>query len=315
MYVMETRTIMKLMVWFISYSSITYAHSSQNLTGHYEMPASSNRCSAETLDNSPGNAYIWHCFTGDAYGYSPTLEIVQNGLQICGTYTECGSYNCNKIYSGPLAGRIENNQLLFYWTNGHRNEVSAELIRYEILKNGLKEIQTKSKTPSLIVRSKLLKNPSVVAQCNPVFPKEVMITADSDLNVKGILSEAQTKFVGLTQKQYIAPPAKHRIKFSKKPADFEWRDQRTSANFVVRQLTLVNDTNRSWTVEVVHPDACTEFLSSSYNKNKDLISKKGNSIEIERNQKIDLNSCNGSVWTFENKIACPTMQCSESCKC
>ena len=95
-----------------------YAMAHIDLTGHYELPPV-KVCKLSDIENTYGPAYNHHCFSGDAYGYSPVLRLVQNGKMICGSYFECGGINCSKVYSGEVAGMVENNTISLFWTNGH----------------------------------------------------------------------------------------------------------------------------------------------------------------------------------------------------
>jgi hypothetical protein len=303
------------MLWLVLSMSISYAFAMQNLTGHYEGLPSHSTCNIENLENNPGTVYIQHCFTGNAYGYSPTLELVQNGSLVCGTYFECGDLNCSKFYGGPIAGKIEKNQLFIYWADGHHMGGPAELSRYVILKNGLRDFDSKSKQPTFVARSKQLRNPSVITQCNPIFPKDVFITEQGELNVKGWPHE-QIEFTKLAQKKYASSPRSYSISLTDKVNNVEWRDKRNTSNFIIRQLVVTNNSKRPWTISVDHPETCRDYLNDYYNKKKDLLnSTSATELVIESFQKIKLNSCNGSVWTFENAIACPAMQCLKGCKC
>ena len=300
------------------FSASNYALAQGSLTGHYEaQPIRS--CSLSQLEDSKGVAYNHHCFTGNAYGYSEVLEVVQNGKMICGRYFQCGGFNCNKVYDGEIAGVVENGKLNLFWTNGHQSNVPAETLAFRIVKGGLVGELAKSNEPSLIKRSSTLKNSQIYANCVPKFSEQVLVSSEYALNVSGILKADQVVFTNLAQKQFASNPSTKRIALTNSKTATQWTDVRAAGNYVIRKLVITNHSNKPLSVDVEHPESCSEFLKSSYNKRKDLgyfSSENGNEDEIQPMQTVSVASCSGSVWRIAKTLpACPKFQCLESCKC
>lgn len=296
-----------------------------DLTGHYEAPPT-NRCSLELLNHpDAGNAYKWHCFTGNAYGYSRTLSLIQNGQKLCGVYFECGGVNCNKIYSGLLAGVVNNDLVTIYYGNGHRGDAEAERLDLRVVKGGLVDADSKKNEATLVSRSSQIKLPTAKQQCNPDIPSRVMLSASGDLMVSGILGEEQSQFINLQQKNFASAPIKKTINLTQKNSDFGWRDTRHDSNSVLRELLVTNNSRKNWTVSVEYTDACREFLASWYHKKfrKPLAQtdefRSGDAVEIKPGEKIRADSCLDSQWRFEKapemQKMCPPYQCLEGCKC
>jgi hypothetical protein len=294
----------------------------RDLTGHYETPPT-KQCSSELLNHpEAGNAYKWHCFTGNAYGYSRTLSLIQNGRKLCGVYFECGGINCNKIYSGSLAGQIKGDKVTIYYSNGHRGDTEAEQLDFRIVKDGLVEADSKHNEATLISRSSQMKFPNAKLLCNPAIPSRVMLSAQGDLMVSGILDEQQSQFANLKQRNFASAPLKKAINLSQGKSDFGWRDVRQNSNYVLRELVVTNGSRKNWIVSVEYSDACREFLGSSYHKEfrKPLPQtdefRSGDGIEIKPGGKIQADSCFDSQWRFEKaQKMCPPYQCLEGCKC
>ena len=297
-------------------SAGTCARAADNLTGHYEaQPIKS--CSSSELENSIGVTYHHHCFTGDAYGNSRVLQVVQNGKNICGTYTECGGFNCGKFYSGEIAGLVENEKLSLFWTNGHKADGPAEILSFRVVKGGLVDDSEKSSQPSLVKRSPTLKNSQISASCVPKFPAQVRLGSSGELNIAGMLQADQVGFTNLAQKKYASAPKTKRIVLVSYKPKIMWADVRAANNFVIRKLVLANTTKKPWTVEAEHPDTCREFLRSSYNKRKNLVELSDvGEHEIQPGQTVSVASCNGSVWRLAKTLpACPKFFCLKDCKC
>lgn len=312
----------QLLLYAVIVFSVQVNSLARDLTGHYETPPT-KRCSSELLNHpEAGNAYKWHCFTGNAYGYSRTLSLIQNGQKLCGVYFECGGVNCNKIYSGVLAGEIKSDLVTIYYGNGHRGDAEAERLDFRVVKGGLVDADSKKNEATLVSRSSQMKLPTAKQLCNPDIPSRVMLSASGDLMVSGILGEEQSQFINLQQRNFASAPIKKTINLTQSNSDFGWRDTRRDSNSVLRELLVINTSRRNWIVSVEYSDACREFLSSSYHKEfrKPLPQtdefRSGDGIEIKPGQKVLADSCLDSQWRFEKtQKTCPPYQCLEGCKC
>ena len=299
-------------------AACNYALAQGSLTGHHEAPPIRS-CSLSQLEDSKGVAYNHHCFTGNAYGYSRVLQTVQNGKMICGSYFQCGGFDCNKVYDGEIAGIVENDKLNLFLANGHRSDEPAEMRTFRIVKGGLAEELAKSSEPSLVKRSSTLKTSQIYATCIPKFPEQVRVNSEYALNVSGLVKADQIKFTNLLQKKYASSPSTKQIVLTTNKTASQWTDVRAAGNFVIRKLVITNQSNKPLSVDVEHPESCREFLKSSYNERKDLVSffsENGIEDTVQPRQTVSVASCSGSIWRIAKTLpACPKFQCLESCKC
>jgi hypothetical protein len=293
----------------------------RDLTGQYEV-SPTKRCSSKLLNSENlGNAYKWHCFTGNAYGYSPVLNLIQNGQKLCGTYSECGGYDCNKAYSGELVGLIKGNKVTIYYANGHHFGGEAEKLEFLVVSGGLAYGHKTLSTASLIIRSRQMKYPSSKKLCNPETLDKVMIDENYGLRVEGALKEDQSQFINLKQSKFAAEPPTKTINLAGYKNPFEWHDARKDANSVLREVVVNNTSQKNWVASVEYSDACREFLGSYYHEQyKKPLSKtlqlRTDEVEIKPGERIRADSCIGSKWRFSiAEKMCPPYQCLESCKC
>lgn len=297
----------------------------RDLTGYYEAPPT-RQCASELLNHpDAGNAYKWHCFTGNAYGYSRTISLIQHGQKLCGVYFECGGVNCNKIYSELLAGVIKSDLVTIYYGNGHRGGVEAESLDFRVVEGGLVDAGSKRNEATLVSRSNRMKLPTAKQLCNPDIPSRVMLDAQGDLMVSGILGEEQSQFINLQQRNFASAPINKTINLTQNKSDFDWRDARQNGNSVLRELLVINNSRKNWTVSVEYTDACREFLAGWYHKKfrKPLAQtdefRSGDRVEIKPGGRIQADSCLDSQWRFEKaqemQKMCPPYQCLEGCKC
>lgn len=292
------------------------ADARNNLTGHYEAPPRQG-CDESNFIPDLGPAYLNYCFTGNAYGYSPVLQLVQNGQLICGTYFECGGRNCNKVYSGAIAGSVKKNELQVYWANGHFQDGLALQLNFRAVRGGLVESNNKSSQPTLVKRSSKLKGLNLVKLCKPELSQTVLVNSDFELDLENVLKPEQIEFVNLAQKKYALPPQPKILTISNQSKKIGWIDERITDNYVIRSIQIFNKSNYSWVIEYEHPEACQEFLRSSDHGRKN---KAANLLESGREilpgDIVQIASCNGSRWSLEQSLpACPKFQCLESCKC
>lgn len=292
----------------------SHASDVTNVTGSYGIVGT---CSDKDMEDNPGEIYVRHCFLGEKYVVTASMWLVQNGNSVCGYYSECGGFNCGKVYMGQMIGRVTGNTLTLFAESGHQEEGVAETRVFKVVPGGLSEGHSKTGKPTYVQRARELKEPSVAKACKPDFPKEVRLK-NYELDVSGILATEKVKFLNHEREAKVKPPAAKRFNLSKLASMYEWEDKRDSSNYVPRLVSVRNDSKKAWTVSTGHPETCREFLSyggSPKEQSRVSVEAQFGGVEVKPGKSIDFLSCKGSTWTFEDKVACPRFTCLEGCKC
>jgi len=300
-------------VWLAG-TGLAAAQMPADITGSYRIPGT---CNDKEIEDNSGELYVRHCFLGEKYTGYAEVSLVQNGNSVCGSYSECGGFNCSKVYTGQLVGKIAGQKLTLFMETGHRENGPAEERIYRIVPGGLADHrQPQTDKPVYVRRAKVLENPSLKSACSPAIPKEVLLK-NFTLNVPGILTEAEIKF--LDAKDEVAkkaPPAKQ-FTLSKLSSHYQWTDKRSTGNYVPRLVTIHNDSKKEWTVVAGYSETCRDFLS------RDPLKETGRLVNdaqfeglgILPGKTLTIPSCKGTILTFEDKAACPRFTCSENCRC
>lgn len=300
-------------VWLAG-TGLAAAQKPADITGSYGIPGT---CNDKDMEQNSGELYVRHCFLGEKYTSYAAVSLVQNGNSVCGSYSECGGFNCSKVYTGQLVGKIAGQKLTLFMETGHLEDGLAEERIYRIVPGGLADpSQPRIDKPVYVRRAKVLENPSLKSACNPVIPREVLLK-NFTLDVPGILSTADIKFLDakndVTKK---APPTKQ-FMLSKMPSGHQWTDSRNTGNYVPRLITIRNDSKKEWTVTAGYAETCRDFLS------RDPLKETGRLVNdaqfeglgILPGKTLTIPSCKGTILTFEDKAACPRFTCSENCRC
>ncbi|WP_348067590.1 hypothetical protein [Polaromonas sp.] len=283
-----------------------------DVTGSYGMLGS---CSDKEMDNSLDEISVRHCFLGKKYAAYAEMSLIQNGHSVCGSYSECGGINCSRVYTGQLVGKIAGDKLTLFMETGHREDGPAEERIYRIVPSGLADgDQHQTDKPVHVRRAKVLENPSLRNACNPVIPKEVLLK-NFTLDVPGILTTADIRFLDakndVTKK---APPAKQ-FNLSKLSSNYQWTDQRSTGNYVPRLITIHNDSKKEWTVVAGYSETCRDFLSRDPETGRLVYDAQFEGLGILPDKTLTLPSCKDTIFTLEDKAACPRFTCSENCRC
>ena len=301
-------------VWLAG-TGIAAAQTPADVTGSYGVLGV---CSDKEIEENSGELYVRHCFLGEKYAAYAEMSLVQKGNFVCGNYSECGGINCSKVYSGQLVGKITGKTLTLFMETGHQADELAEERIYKIVPGGLADGRLpRTDKPSYVRRAKVLENPSLRNTCDPVIPKKVFLK-NYVLDVSGILAAENVKFLKDGQEERTQPPVTKRFSLSKLKAAYEWEDKREAGNYVPRTVIVRNDSKVAWTVGTQHPETCREFLSSTDRPKPELLlgqEAQSGGVEIKPGKSAGFLSCKGSIWTFDDKAACPRLTCSESCRC
>lgn len=300
-------------VWLAG-TGFAAAQAPADITGSYGILGT---CSDKEIENSPDEISVRHCFLGKKYAVYASMSLVQKGNSVCGSYSECGGINCSRLYTGQLVGKITGKKLTLFLETGHRGDGLAEERIYGIVPGGLADAgQPRTDKPVYVRRGKVLENPSLKNACNPVIPKEALLR-NFTLDVPGILTEADIKF--LDAKDEVAkkaPPAKQ-FTLSKLSSHYQWTDKRSTGNYVPRLITIHNDSKKEWTVVAGYSETCRDFLSRDPLKETERLvyDAQFEGLGILPGKTLTFPSCKGTIFTLEDKAACPRFTCSENCRC
>jgi hypothetical protein len=302
-----------------SVSGSLWAEKPGELTGVHKTLS---RCSSK--DGAAGGpAYMAPCYEGFAYELGMQYSLVQNGSNVCGTFSACGGWNCSKVYAGSVVGKIKSGKVTLYSSNGHQQDGEAEVEIFRISPTGElldldsgKRAYTKT-SPGLIADKEK-------GRCQPQFSEPVLLK-DYELDIKGNYPKMAN--FEAAEKPVFQPPKPYEVKLHAKQSQVRIKDgSRTAGNLVPRTIRIHNPTDQQWELSTENStesakadEACPMWLQNSEKNSRDYVwaYATGYPPEIVPPKSMRYTRiCTGDVLSLEKVLPeCPKFQCLRTCRC
>ncbi len=246
-----------------------------DVTGLYG-DAKPMKCDQDLFESGIGYVYVEACFRGKPFINGSRMSLVQNGSKVCGIYSECAGYNCNKLYGGAIVGTVKGGTLTLHKENGHVSEADPiEVVRYRIRGTTLWVVPDTPSKPTPVYRrvSSTLLKASIREQCKPNLSGKLAIR-DFQFHLDGkLLAGIPDELISFHEpvQPLRKAPQERRIVVSSKEPSARYADERTDGNWVPRRVEIVNQGSGWVDVTAELPRDCREFLE--YERERDTGSK------------------------------------------
>ena len=270
-----------------------------------------------------GPAYMAPCYEGFAYELGMQYSLVQNGSKVCGTFSSCAGWNCNKVYSGSVVGKIKSGSVTLYSSNAHRQDGEADVEIFRISPTGELLNLSSGKRAYTKISPGLISDVEK-GSCQPQFSEPVLLK-DYELDIKGTYPKMAKFEPG--EKPAFQPPKTYQIKLDAKQSEVRVKDgSRTAGNLVPRTIQIHNPTDQQWelsteksTESAKADEACSMWLQNSEKNAKNYIWAYATGYPPERVPPKSIRYtriCRGDVLTLEKVLPeCPKFQCLRTCRC
>jgi hypothetical protein len=225
-----------------------------NFTGYYRQVTP--LCDRK-LDNNPRElsrySGIHDCYEGKKrMGTAAKFWVIQNESRICG-YWELAA---NKVWSGSLVGIVRNGNASVFYEDGHTFGGDAPRYIFKINISGDLKVTDLDfyGFPSNVTHLERMKTRTIdselIKNCKPDFLPPLKINEGGEMILNDRLDPEtiQKAFGDVSEKVIYKAPSSKTITIDKQPKAFNYSDVRRDNNFVPRDVTVRNLSNRPWVV-------------------------------------------------------------------
>lgn len=197
-----------------------------------------------------GRAIYWNCYTGDAFGPTPTLRLIQNGQYLCG-YFDAAEGAVGKLYAGRVVGQLKtahSTTVELSWADGHQEIGPAQTLRLRFPSQTSIQIEDGRTSTLLMRRDSYLVDPENAKSCTPQISQPVMLR-NGDLDVLGLPDITSLWFTPMKSSSVgRRPDTKVIVLTDKTPIGLLYEDKRKGSNFMIRPVKIINKATHSMTV-------------------------------------------------------------------
>ncbi|MDZ7918874.1 hypothetical protein [Rhodoferax sp.] len=293
------------------------AGSPADLTGvHQEQ----TKCDRSNGVNGP--AYMASCYEGYVHQHGMRYSLVQNGENICGSFDACGGFNCNKIYSGEVVGRVRGDKVTLYVADGHREYGEANVEVFKISARG--ELLAADSGERVFTKTSAgVISPKEKSRCQPKFNEPVLLK-DYELGIQGTRPHLD-KFEP-PQKPAHKPPKQYTTTLKSTTGTVRLQDApRAQGNLIPRMVWIHNTTSKHWNLSAEstsgadEDEACQKWLEDSEKKSDSYVwayDKNYPTASIPPKSTRYTRICAGDTLNLEKGLPeCPKFQCLRTCRC